>query len=790
MLEVQPIWPFIQPHKPVFWVAGLLALVLMAVTLASYRGIRGATWPRLATLALLRLAALALAFLAFIRPTMVRTDTESPPGQLTILLDSSRSMATADEADGTKRFDKALAHLRAAKPILERLKTEANVETRLFKFADGVETLDLDNPGGPEGKLTDLGGAMRVVLDKSEDMTDPRGLLVLGDGIETGARRFPARAQAGSWRRARSPVSTFSYGGPAADTGRRDIALTEIKVEPVPRVPHGGEMRVIVDIDYPGFASTRARFKLKLNGAEVEATAGNVGGGRQGNPRGEVVLPQGETSARVEIRHKPVQPLGEVGVEVTVGHPDNGLPFPGEQTAANNTITTFAHVAKEGVSVLVLDKPRAFEPQSIIDTLARDQVISVYPVWLRGNGPAGRDLLELDQRNYDVVIIGDITPQQLEAASPGAAKKIEEMVALKGAGLLLLGGYAAFGNGGWDATALKPAMPLQMGPGAPSEKFVRMKPTAAGLRICSYFMALGAGEDESRRAWDSLKELEGYSKLGRPDNNATVLATVENDEPLLVAKLSHGKGRVLAFGGDTTHRWIRDRDSRKLHERFWLRLTRWLAHQDTVAGSAYLTLQTRRVPVLPERGPAFLAGIRTNQGLPVPKADLKIILIGPDGKAVGPGGKPVEGPPLPLAFQRKDEEAQGAVDPGLLTRPGLYTLVLEASGQLPDGEKVQDKVEAKFQVFEDDRELLKLGTDLKFLEGLARDGGGVARRGDDLGEFLRSLLTRASDRTRKVVERLPDWSADSFSPFLVLFLATFIGILLMEWTLRRLWGLL
>ena len=204
MLEIQPIWPFIQPHKPVFWVAGLLALVLMAVTLASYRGIRGATWPRLAMLALLRLAALALAFLAFIRPTMVRTDNESPPGQLTILLDSSRSMATADEADGTKRFDKAIAHLQAAKPILDRLKTEANVETRLFKFADGVEMLDLDNPGGPEGKLTDLGGAMRVVLDKSEDMTDPRGLLVLGDGIETGARRFPARAQAGSWRRART----------------------------------------------------------------------------------------------------------------------------------------------------------------------------------------------------------------------------------------------------------------------------------------------------------------------------------------------------------------------------------------------------------------------------------------------------------------------------------------------------------------------------------------------------------------------------------------------------------
>lgn len=790
MFEFQPIWPFVQTNKPVFWVAALLGFLVTVITLASYRGVRGASLPRLALLALLRLAALAMAFLAFVRPTLVRTDTESPPGQLTILLDSSRSMATADEADGAKRFNKAIAHLKAAKPIIERLKSEANIETRLFRFAEGVEPLDIENPGAPDGQLTDLGGAMRALLDKAGDMTDPRGLLVLGDGIETGARRFPARAQAGAWRRARSPVSTFSYGGPAADTGRRDVALTDIRVEPVPRIPHGGEMRVIVDIDYPGFSSTRARFRLKLNGEEVEATAGNVGGGRQGNPRGEVVLPAGETSARVEVRHKPVQPLGEVKVEVSVGHPDNGQPFPGEQTAANNSITTFAHVAKEGISILVLDKPRAFEPQSIIDTLARDPVVSVYPVWLRGAGPAGRDLLELDQRHYDIVVIGDITPAQLEGASPGAAKKIEEMVALRGSGLLLLGGYAAFGNGGWDATPLKPAIPLRMAPGAPAEKFVRMNPTAAGLRICSYFMALGAGEAESRKAWDSLKELEGYSKLGKPDDNATVLATVENDEPLLVAKLAHGKGRVLAFGGDTTHRWIRDRESRRLHERFWSRLARWLARQDTLAGSAYLTLQTRRAPVLPERGPGFLAGMLTNQGTPVPKADLKITLTGPDGKAIGPGGKPLEGPPLPLPFQRKDEEAQGQVDASLLARPGIYTMLLEASGALPGGERVQDKVEARFQVFEDDRELLKLGTDLKFLEGLARDGGGVARRGDDLGEFLRGLLTKASDRTRKVVERFPDWSADSFSPFLLAFLATFIGILLAEWSLRRLWGLL
>ncbi|MFM7538803.1 MAG: hypothetical protein ACKO9Z_04000, partial [Planctomycetota bacterium] len=88
MFEFQPIWPFVQTNKPVFWVAALLGFLVTVITLASYRGVRGASWPRLALLALLRLAALAMAFLAFARPTLVRTDTESPPGQLTILLDS------------------------------------------------------------------------------------------------------------------------------------------------------------------------------------------------------------------------------------------------------------------------------------------------------------------------------------------------------------------------------------------------------------------------------------------------------------------------------------------------------------------------------------------------------------------------------------------------------------------------------------------------------------------------------------------------------------------------------
>jgi uncharacterized membrane protein len=68
-------------------------------------------------------------------------------------------------------------------------------------------------------------------------------------------------------------------------------------------------------------------------------------------------------------------------------------------------------------------------------------------------------LLDLQKRFYDVIILGDITPQQLEAASPGAATKIEEMVAERGAGFLMMGGYASFGNGGWQNTAISHVAP-------------------------------------------------------------------------------------------------------------------------------------------------------------------------------------------------------------------------------------------------------------------------------------------------------------------------------------------
>ena len=339
--ELDPYYPFNEPGKPAFWLAALGLVLLVGVTLAAYRGARGASAPRVLALLGLRLAAFLLALCALVRPSLVGVATDKAKSLIILALDDSKSMATADEADGQTRFARALAHLEAAKPILTRLEEEHGVESRLVRFSNKVQSLQLESPGAPEGILTDFGGSLKTMEDLRDPATEMLGLMILSDGIDTSSRRVPPKAAASAWRRLGSPVHTFWYGSPAADGSRRDVGLVDIRTEPTPRVPHGGEMRVTVEVDAPGYVQSRVRFKLLVNGQPVEASAHLAGEDGADSRSGEVVMRQSEGNL-VVLRHRPVQAMGEVQVTVVACDParDNE-PLPGEQNRLNNRITTF-----------------------------------------------------------------------------------------------------------------------------------------------------------------------------------------------------------------------------------------------------------------------------------------------------------------------------------------------------------------------------------------------------------------------------------------------------------------
>ena len=283
----------------------------------------------------------------------------------------------------------------------------------------------------------------------------------------------------------------------------------------------------------------------------------------------------------------------------------------------NNQLDTIVTVIKGGVNVLLIDKERAWEPQLIYDALARDPRIQVKPLWLRGSAPIEADagkLFDFDKQKYDVIIIGDVTAAQMQAIQPDVLEQIAEQVD-RGAGFLMIGGYASFGGdpdvkgtGDWKGTVVQRMLPVDLSVRGQVESRTPlygliMVPTEDGLRLYSRVVGLSGGDAEAEKAaWKRCKApgLEGVNRLAlAAGSNAVGAGRVGGDGPENQCgptrcwwSADYGGGRVLAFAGDTTNRWIHDRDGKRKHDRFWRQMVLWLARQDE--GDDQLAVDARR----------------------------------------------------------------------------------------------------------------------------------------------------------------------------------------------------
>ena len=750
--------------------AALLAvpLLLAGLTLWSYAGVPGATGRRIGVVLGLRLVAFLLAVLALVRPSLGVPDKDRLPTRLYVLVDHSASMSIRDEIDGRSRWEHLLRTLREAGPALERLRDQGGVEVAFAKFAREPAEFSPDNPGEPDGKETDFGTALRRLYEGRDGRRPPRGLLVLSDGADHGTK-VPALTEAVRWRALPCPVHPFAYGKPTTNDRTSDVAITDLVPEPAP-VPVKGELTARVRLDAYGFTNQEVRVKLFLEGRD----------GKRREVASDKATLRLTTGNEVRVKCTAPAEAGEVKLTAAVTDPGGG-PLSGDTNTANNEMSTYVTVTKEGISVLLVDKPRAFEPAAVADALAVDPRVRVYTVWLGGDRPTAAragDLFRFDTQQYDVVLLGDVSAAQVEAVRPGAVAAIAGLVD-KGAGLMVVGGFATYDKGGWPETPLKDVLPVDIAGGDPGQRGqvstpVKMEPTEPGLRLFSYLLRLGDKQSDPRKAWEKLYPLEGMTRMGPPrPNRSNVLAVAGNGGgPILVAG-NYGGGRVLAFGGDTTHRWIRDEETKAMHARFWRQAVVWLAHQEEAEGGAWVKPGTRRLPARAEL--PFEVGLKGKGGVRVEGAAYEVEVSGPGG---------VKFP------ARAARTADG--DRGTFTQaeaPGEYKITVRGKGKDAEGNEVGGEASARFLVYDDDRELTDRAAGHEFLQKLAAAGGGEFHRGDELRGFLEDLLNRpgAHDKPRLVL--VPDWRATGRSPFLVGFFLLFVAVLTAEWVLRRRWGL-
>src|ERR1700756_3734871 len=105
----------------------LCALVLIALTVWTYRGVRGASYRRVLLLIGIRVAALVVACLAVLRPSLAFQDDLRVPSTLLLAADASESMTIQDQHNNQSRWDYLRRLLHDAESTLQRLQDEHNI---------------------------------------------------------------------------------------------------------------------------------------------------------------------------------------------------------------------------------------------------------------------------------------------------------------------------------------------------------------------------------------------------------------------------------------------------------------------------------------------------------------------------------------------------------------------------------------------------------------------------------------------------------------------------------------
>ncbi|QDU62346.1 von Willebrand factor type A domain protein [Planctomycetes bacterium Pan216] len=721
---LNPVWP---------WPLVLLAIAgLLAFSHWTYR--RGTPARRL--LLTLRWLTIALVGFVLLRPSLVFQTTSEEMSTLLILADKSESMKLRDMVNSQSRWDMMQRMTQESGEAFTALLEKVNI--RQFQF-DGRLVESILAGEKPDGTQTTIGDAIVEALQRSAGERIA-GVIVMTDGANTGG--LSPTTVARQLKAQKIPVYAFGFGQETVGENMNNIAATKILASPT--VFAKNKMTVRGEFQGSGFVGKPVPVKLLLDGQEVDNSF--------------ITYQRNNETVLVDLTAIPKSTdAGDVKVTMQVDPQD------GELLTTDNTISTYVTVRSGGIGVLAIEgKYRFWEPKFLRWALDRSPDIELSQLFLLDE--AGRDAGakgELDRLlssgDYDVYVLGDVSANQFSDDQLRTLRKAVE----EGAGLLMMGGYESFGPGGWGATPVSEALPVQINPADVQRKgAVKMEPTAAGLR--HFILRLTSNEESNREIWAKLRPLDGSSTWSGEKPLAQLLATSSDGKPLLVAQ-DYGAGRVLAFAGDTTWRWRRGAEGIAAHRKFWRQLILWLAHKDDATGS-FIRVKLDRRRLATGQKLSVDVSIEKADGTPLPSAVAQAVVSIPDGSEV------------PLELFKKGDAYQATFWKS--DQPGDYEVKVRAV----DGKEDLGETTVKFLVYDANAEMQQLAADHDLLRSMAEMTDGEFRNPEELPRFLKSLADRDLNQEVAQITQINLW--DRWETLLLFFL-----FLSLEWWIRKRRGL-
>ncbi len=720
----------------------------------------------------LRVLVILIVALFMLQPVLRLTRTETTPSSVLLLVDESESMGIEDAANDVSRLD-AARMLLLEKPysLLRGLEESQKVTAMGF----GAVTQTLDGAGElrelrADSKATAIGDALREAAARSGS-ENVAGIVLLTDGVSNRGEEPQSVA-----RTLGVPVFAVGLGGRVGERGRfRDVGI--VRVPSRPQFVVNNTAALDIELSHRGltdFMKEERRLDLRLLNAEGEVLATTT-----------IDLPpeDGTLASRLEFVPKRVG-VHRLRVEA--------VPMPGETVRENNARSFTALVTDPRVRVLIVEGVVRSEYRFLRRVLESDPNLEVTSVVkLAGNRflvqgsqpgvdlsrglPASRD--DLDE--FDVVVLGDVGREEFSGLQ---LEYLKDYVDAGGA-VLVLGGYHAFGAGGYAESALADVLPVSMGgteDGHVEESFVPVL-TGAGAAHPVF-----AGCARFFQGSNEAMALAGANRVLGAKPGAQVLALHPfvrgRDGPMpVVAVQAYGLGRAMAMTADTTWKWkfqVESLGEDSPYYRFWRQSIRWLAgrtEEDTP--DRLVTAWPGKVEYAPEEAVLLKARVLNREKQPEESADVRVRIAYPI--PVKPKGADADSEPelettvrlSPVPLSPGDYQV-----PWRAPAVGLY----RASATAMHGGDMLGTADFEFVVGEAAGEFDNVDVDETTLRALAAQTGGAYFTMATAGRIPEELRQRRGLVVRR--RELNLWNAPGF-------FAALLACATAEWILRKRRGL-
>jgi hypothetical protein len=630
IFSIAPDWPL--------WAVALGAALATEFILLLYRYEAGAVTPtRARWIVGLRLVALAILLWILISPSWIRKVTRELQREVVVILDDSGSMHLIDDNQDATRIEIGKAALDEA-GVLDLLRQ--NLRVRVIHAARSVR---VDGEETDEGwsDATDLASALGAVLEQVPP-DELAGVIMVSDGrhnrptrVEEIARRYGILD---------APIGMVAVGSAEPP---KDSAVLAVRA---PEAIHlGDRMRVAADVKFDGYRGEKATVTLRRGDEVLESR--------------EISIPQ--EHHREEVRFALVPEEGGVGdyrVEIE--------PLEGERFADNNAWEFETSITDARTNVLIVEGVPRWEFRYLRNLFyGRDksvhlQHVLLHPDRIEGQPddaiaasaarPFGDSLAtrlpasEEEWRKFDVIILGDVSPNVLDAAT---WEIISRCVTERAALLVMIAGPRYMPHA-IDSPVGRELVPAEMSWGrrtyfAEGGEALRFSLTGEGRN--HPITQQSTGESLNDQIWASFPEIRWRHPIDGLKDGAEVLITAasgsressvdsgaglenaldaitrrrerEADSALLVTRQT-GKGKVALLLTDRTWR-LREGAGDLYHHRFWGNLVRWGAGPTLRAGGQRVRLGTDQLTYTPDDRPLVTARLRDTSLGPVADDSLR-----------------------------------------------------------------------------------------------------------------------------------------------------------------------